>query len=138
MTLPEPTALAALRLHPDDDVAVCVRALETGETVMDGVVVGEAIPAGHKVALRDLDVGSPVRKYGQVIGATTAPVRTGDWVHVHNLGMGDVTTRLDGEVLRTRPAGAVSGRQRDLGRGLHRAGSLTRLGRRTRAAGSCD
>ena len=110
MTLPEPAPLAALRLHPDDDVAVCVRALESGETVMEGVVVGEAIPAGHKVALRDLAIGSPVRKYGQVIGATTQAVRTGAWVHVHNLGMGDVTSRAAAEDTTTSSVAMHTGR----------------------------
>ncbi|CAL1692681.1 Altronate dehydratase [Brevundimonas subvibrioides] len=110
MTLPEPAPLAALRLHPDDDVAVCVRALETGETVLDGVVVREAIPAGHKLALRDLATGSPVRKYGQVIGATTAAVRAGDWVHVHNLGMGDVTSRVAADALTPSPLATQAGR----------------------------
>lgn len=110
MTLPEPAPLAALRLHPDDDVAVCVRALETGETVLDGVVVREAIPAGHKLALRDLATGSPVRKYGQVIGATAAAVRAGDWVHVHNLGMGDVTSRVAADAPTPSPPATQAGR----------------------------
>ncbi|ADL02261.1 UxaA family hydrolase [Brevundimonas subvibrioides] len=110
MPLPEPAPLAALRLHPDDDVAVCVRALETGETVLDGVVVREAIPAGHKLALRDLATGSPVRKYGQVIGATTAAVRAGDWVHVHNLGMGDVTSRVAADAPTPSPLATQAGR----------------------------
>lgn len=110
MTVTEPAPLAALRLHPDDDVAVCVRALESGETVMEGVVVGEAIPAGHKVALRDLAIGSPVRKYGQVIGATTQAVRAGDWVHVHNLGMGDVTSRAAAEDTTTSSVATHTGR----------------------------
>ncbi|AQR61161.1 galactonate dehydratase [Brevundimonas sp. LM2] len=115
MTAPflSPAPAPALRLHPEDDVAVCVRALQPGETVLGGIVVREAVPAGHKLALRGLAPGEPVRKYGQVIGATTAPVQAGDWVHVHNLGMGDVTTRLDGAVVRTRPAGTVSGRTFD-------------------------
>lgn len=104
MTQHKPTPLAALRLHPDDDVAVCVRALEIGEMVLNDVVVRESVPAGHKVALRDLPSGSPLRKYGQVIGASTKAVRTGDWVHVHNLGMGDVTTRVALADTMPRPA----------------------------------
>lgn len=45
----------------------------------------EDIPAGHKFALRDLGAGDPVRKYGEVIGETTAAVERGEWVHIHNL-----------------------------------------------------
>jgi altronate hydrolase len=43
------------------------------------------LPRGHKVALRDIAEGAPVRKYGQVIGAATAPIAAGDHIHVHNL-----------------------------------------------------
>jgi altronate hydrolase len=63
---------ATLRLSPDDDVAVALRAV-------DGV------PQGHKLALRDLAAGEIVRKYGWPIGRTTAPVAAGAHVHSHNL-----------------------------------------------------
>ena len=83
-----------LRLHPDDDVAVAVRPLIAGETV-DGVTAATDVPAGHKIALRPVAVGGRVRKYGQVIGAATAAIAPGDWVHVHNLGVGDISARAD-------------------------------------------
>ncbi len=68
--------MSFLTLHPDDDVAVARRA--TGE-----------IPQGHKVALRDVAAGQPVRKYGQVIGFATKDIRVGEHVHSHNLGVRD-------------------------------------------------
>ena len=52
---------------------------------MLGVVVNGPIAPGHKIALHDLRVGEPVRKYGQVIGLATAPIAAGDAVHTHNL-----------------------------------------------------
>ena len=82
-----------LRLHPEDDVAVAVRALEPGEDLGSGLVGREAIPAGHKVALKPVPVGGRVRKYGQVIGGASQAIAPGDWVHVHNLGLGDITAR---------------------------------------------
>ena len=94
---------SVLRLHPDDDVAVAVRALTAGETV-DGVTATTDIPAGHKIALKPVPVGGQVRKYGQVIGAATAAIAPGDWVHVHNLGIGDISARADTGI----PAGVVS------------------------------
>jgi altronate hydrolase len=63
-----------LLLHPDDDVAVAVAELP-------------GVPRGHKVAVRALPAGTAVRKYGQVIGVTTAPIAAGEHVHTHNLGM---------------------------------------------------
>jgi altronate hydrolase len=82
--------MTILLLHADDDVAVAVRDLVPGDTVAaDGrtVPVRATVPAGHKVAVRDLPAGSIVHKYGQVIGAATVPIGAGDHVHVHNLGM---------------------------------------------------
>jgi altronate hydrolase len=81
-------ARALLRLDPGDDVAVALRALEAGERLEAGgraVEVREAVPFGHKVALRAMAGGETVRKFGWPIGRLTAPVRAGDHVHVHNL-----------------------------------------------------
>jgi (2R)-sulfolactate sulfo-lyase subunit alpha len=44
-----------------------------------------AIPLGHKIALKDFNVGDDVTKYGCVIGRIIAPVKTGQHVHTHNL-----------------------------------------------------
>jgi altronate hydrolase len=82
--------MTVLLLHPDDDVAVAMTDLAPGDLVE---VTGRPVPvlghvaAGHKISVRDLPTGSVVRKYGQVIGVTTAEVGRGDHVHVHNLGM---------------------------------------------------
>jgi altronate hydrolase len=84
----------AVRIHEDDNVAVAIRPLAAGERVdVDGasVTVREPVAAGHKVALRALDAGESVVKYGFPIGAVTAPVPAGGWVHSHNL-----KTRLEG------------------------------------------
>ena len=45
----------------------------------------QAVPIGHKVALRDLKEGDTVIKYGQDIGRIVADVGQGEHVHVHNL-----------------------------------------------------
>jgi (2R)-sulfolactate sulfo-lyase subunit alpha len=46
---------------------------------------GEAVPIGHKVALKDLAVGDTVIKYGEDIGKVVAPIAKGEHVHTHNL-----------------------------------------------------
>ena len=43
------------------------------------------IPIGHKIALRDMDAGDCVMKYGVNIGKVVAPIKKGEHVHVHNL-----------------------------------------------------
>lgn len=45
----------------------------------------QPIPIGHKVALKDLQPGDTVIKYGQDIGRVVATVVRGEHVHVHNL-----------------------------------------------------
>jgi len=49
------------------------------------MVARQAVPLGHKVALRDLCAGETVIKYGHDIGRLVADVRRGEHVHVHNL-----------------------------------------------------
>jgi altronate dehydratase len=78
----------ALRLHSEDDVAVALRPLAVGETVhIDGraITLRADIPMAHKLALRDIAAGQPVRKYGEAIGEARAAIAAGDHVHVHNI-----------------------------------------------------
>jgi altronate dehydratase small subunit len=85
----------ALVLNDLDNVAVAVVALKSGERVAVGrasVELAQDIPSGHKFALASLAPGSDVVKYGEVIGKTTAAVRPGEHVHVHNV----VSARLPG------------------------------------------
>ena len=63
-------------LHPDDDVVIARTDIKS-------------IPAGHKIAVRDIAQGAPVRRYNQIIGFASKPIRAGEHVHVHNLAMGD-------------------------------------------------
>lgn len=75
-----------IRIHPTDNVVIARRQLLPG-TVLDteGLTVAALVPPGHKVATRAIAVGEPVLRYGQVIGAATAPIAPGQHVHVHNL-----------------------------------------------------
>jgi (2R)-sulfolactate sulfo-lyase subunit alpha len=43
------------------------------------------IPLGHKIAVKDMQEGDPVIKYGHDIGKVVAKIKIGDHVHVHNL-----------------------------------------------------
>ncbi len=56
-------------------------------------VIGD-VPYGHKIALRDIAKGERIMKYGECIGAASADIRKGEYVHVHNLealrGRGDL------------------------------------------------
>lgn len=76
-----------IRLHPNDDVLIA-RAQLVGGTVAEGVSVRGLIPPGHKLAVRDIAPGSPVRRYNQIIGFASKPIAAGEHVHTHNLDMG--------------------------------------------------
>ncbi len=43
------------------------------------------IPAGHKIALRDIPKGEYVVKYGEIIGRAKVDIKAGEWVHTHNV-----------------------------------------------------
>ncbi len=89
----------ALRLHPGDDVAIALVPLAASRRIDvtgQSVRLAADVAAGHKLALRAVAPGQPVRRYGQVIGFATRPIAPGDHVHTHNLAVGDV--RLDYQI----------------------------------------
>ena len=82
----------AIAIDPRDVVAVVVGDVSAGQTLevqssagTEKVIARQDIPAGHKVALRDITAGQPVTKYGEKIGRATEDIRIGDHVHLHNL-----------------------------------------------------
>lgn len=76
-----------IRIHPDDDVVIARQQLLGGTVLASegGVTVAGLVPPGHKVAVRAIAAGAPVRRYGQVIGHATQAIAPGQHVHVHNL-----------------------------------------------------
>lgn len=84
-----------IKIHKNDNVAVAIEEIRKGDVFyVDGqpVTAVTDIPAGHKVALEDLDEKTPVIKYGCPIGKTVCKVAKGEWIHTHNLktGLGDL------------------------------------------------
>jgi altronate hydrolase len=83
----------ALHLHPGDDVAIAKVVLQAGTNLeregIPPVSIRQFIPSGHKIALRAVNVGEPMRRYGQIIGFATQAIALGDHVHTHNLAVGD-------------------------------------------------
>ncbi|MEI7969612.1 MAG: altronate dehydratase family protein [Betaproteobacteria bacterium] len=77
-----------IRLNAADDVVIARVDLPAGtEVIKESLRTAVAVPAGHKIASRDIREGEPVRRYNQIIGFATRPIRIGEHVHVHNLGM---------------------------------------------------
>src|SRR2546428_69594 len=80
----------AIRLHPGDDVVIARAEIPTGTLLTrEKVRALVTIPAGHKLAVHDVAQGRPLRRYNQIIGFATRPIKAGEHVHVHNLAMGE-------------------------------------------------
>ena len=72
-----------LRVNERDNVAVVVNrgGLPAGTRFASGLVLAEAIPEAHKVALADFAEGDPIVRYGVNIGFAARPIAQGSWVH---------------------------------------------------------
>ena len=66
-----------IRLHANDDVLIARTQLLSGSAV-EGVTVRGLVPPGHKLALRAIDQGQPVRRYNQIIGFASKPIAPGE------------------------------------------------------------
>lgn len=78
----------SIRIHESDNVLVALKTLPQGTKVQVGEESVEAlqeIPAGHKMAIRDIPAGCDVIKYGFRIGNAKEDISQGSWVHTHNL-----------------------------------------------------
>ncbi|MCI9102879.1 MAG: UxaA family hydrolase [Lachnospiraceae bacterium] len=82
----------ALLMDPKDNVVTCVAQVAAGSQVvyrrgdeLCTITAEEAIPFCHKIALTDLEEGSQVIKYGELIGKTSRPVAKGTWVSHNNI-----------------------------------------------------
>ena len=77
-----------IRLHPKDDVLIARTQLVGGVRV-ENITVRGLIPAGHKVAVRSIMQGEPVRRYNQIIGFASRAIAAGEHVHTQNLSLGE-------------------------------------------------
>lgn len=84
-----------IQINPADNVAVALQPLEPGTVVCAGngqkVVASQEIPAGHKIALKQLCAGDNVIKYGFPIGHIAKDVSAGSLID-HN----SLKTNLEG------------------------------------------
>ena len=79
---------SAILLNPADNVAVARVPIPPGTGLrIAGTPVAalDFIPAGHKIALREIPAGEMVLRYGQAIGRATEAITAGRHVHTHNL-----------------------------------------------------
>ena len=72
-----------VQVHPRDNVAILVNegGLPEGTVFASGLVLLEAVPEAHKVALCDVQSGDPIVRYGVIIGYAEQFIAKGSWVH---------------------------------------------------------
>jgi len=76
-------------MHDNDNVAIVVNdgGLAAGAVFPNGLTLLEAVPQGHKVALRDLKAGDRVMRYNVTIGFASKDLPAGSWLAEHNVEM---------------------------------------------------
>ena len=75
-----------MRLHPNDNVGLALKKIKENSS-FENVIAQANIPAGHKIALTEIQVGDAIRKYNQTIGFASQTIHCGDHVHTHNIEM---------------------------------------------------
>lgn len=82
----------ALMMDKTDNVVTCVADIEAGEIVyyrngneVCTLVAKENIPYCHKIAIKDVEEGGEIIKYGESLGRTSEEIKTGYWVSHNNL-----------------------------------------------------
>jgi len=82
----------AIVINEKDNVATALKPFHTGTKVsvevqgrIQKITLLSDIPMGHKFALKDMEEGEAILKYGEPIGQGTAKISRGEHVHVHNV-----------------------------------------------------
>jgi altronate dehydratase small subunit len=93
-----------LYLSEKDSVAVALSEIPEHATIIVkgqnqdfAVNILEPIRFGHKFAVKEIEQGADIIKYGEVIGKAIVTIPAGTHVHVHNLegkrGRGDIVAK---------------------------------------------
>jgi altronate dehydratase small subunit len=82
----------AIIINEKDNVATVLKGLSAGAEVsvelqgrLQNITLLSDIPMGHKFALKDIEEGEAIIKYGEPIGQSKARIKGGEHVHVHNV-----------------------------------------------------
>ncbi len=79
---------SVLQLDPSDNVLIALADLKAGELIEFGgqaYTLARNIPAKHKFAMRNFDIGSDVVMYGVLVGKASKPIPAGDLLSTGNI-----------------------------------------------------
>jgi altronate hydrolase len=94
ISFPPTAETAVIQLNPNDNIAIARLPLTAGQHVkVNGseVTLADAVPMGHKVALRPIPAGGTIVRYGQIMGRARTAIQPGQHVHVHNVAFEELT-----------------------------------------------
>lgn len=75
-----------IKIHPEDNVVVALDCVKKGESCNEfGFAAKQDVSTGHKLAIKNIQKGEPIIKYGCMIGRATKEITVGEWVHTHNV-----------------------------------------------------
>ena len=94
-------------LHPKDNVGLALTKLKENYS-FENVITKNNIPAGHKIALVDIQKGDTVKKYNQIIGFASQTILAGEHVHTHNIEFRSFERVPESELTNNNSANTVS------------------------------
>ena len=78
-----------IKIDPRDNVAIVTEHAPKG-ILLEGIVLLQDTPQGHKVALRTLQKGDEVIRYGVTLGYLLKDTQEGSWINEHMLSLPDL------------------------------------------------
>lgn len=83
----------AIIIDEKDDVVVAIESIKNGEEVNFKTKNGAIntinsisdVTIYHKIAIKDIDKGAKITKYGEHIGEAVVAIKVGEHVHTHNV-----------------------------------------------------
>ena len=96
----------AIQLDTRDPLAIAKQEIRQGWVLQADIpglpfqqlTIRQTIPSGHKLALKKIAAGEEIARYGSRIGQATQDILPGEWIHTHNLSVGEMNREF---VLRT-------------------------------------
>ncbi|MGM7723295.1 UxaA family hydrolase [Metabacillus sp. Hm71] len=101
--------ISCIVMNRNDSVVTLLRPVSKGEVLSFQIedrictlTAKQDVAFGHKLALKRIEIGETILKYGESIGVAAAVIEEGEHVHVHNLigvrGRGDQSFHEKGEL----------------------------------------
>ena len=90
---------AVILLNGNDNVAIARVPLAPGQHITASqadITVSDSVLPGHKIALQQIRVSEPVRRYGEVIGLARCDIAAGQHIHEHNLAYQELEPTFQG------------------------------------------